>query len=96
VKPSVNRPNADSKPPVITPITARAHPNSNSHAARLREYLDSLPKWFVKQAKKCINEGAPGRLVNPLASSVAADCLADPFKWREVLPAVKDKLKEMA
>jgi len=81
---------------MITAITDHALPNGVGHAARLWEYLDRPPEWFVKQAKKCLNEGTPERLVKPLASSVAEDCLGDPFKWREVLPAVEVKLKEMA
>ena len=93
---SINKPNTDGESSVITPITHHTHPSGNSHGVRLRAYLDSPPEWFVKQAKKCIDEGAPEHLVKPLASSVADDCLGDPFRWREVLPAVEDKLKEMA
>jgi len=90
-----NKPNTGDNPSVITPITDHTPPSGNSHAARLRAYLDSPPEWFVKQAKKCLNEGTPERLLKPLASSVAADCLGDPFKWREVLPTIGNKLKEM-
>src|SRR5215217_3709691 len=90
-----NKPNTGDNPSVITPITDHTPPSGNSHAARLRAYLDSPPEWFVKQAKKCLNEGTPERLLKPLASSVAADCLGDPFKWREVLPTIENKLKEM-
>jgi hypothetical protein len=92
----INKPNTDGGSPVITPIADHTHPSGAGRAARLRAYFDGPPEWFIKQAKKCITEGAPERLVKPLASSVAADCLGDPFKWREVLPAVEDKLKEIA
>jgi hypothetical protein len=92
----MSKTNTGDKSSVINPITDYTRPASNSHAARLRSYLDSPPEWFTEQARKCINEGKPERLVKPLASSVAADCLGDPFKWRESLPAVEDKLREMA
>ena len=92
----MNKPNPGDKASVINPFTDYTHPISNSHAAQLRAYLDNPPEWFTEQARRCINEGKPERLVKPLASSVAADCLGDPFKWRESLSAVEDKLKEMA
>jgi hypothetical protein len=81
---------------VITAITDQVHLIGDDHTTRLQAYLASPPEWFVKQAKTCTSEGVPERLVKSLASSVAADCLGDPFSWREVLPTVKDKLKEMA
>jgi DNA primase len=92
----MSKTNPGDKSSVINPITDYTRPASDSHAAQLRAYLDSPPEWFTEQARKCINEGKPERLVKPLASSIAADCLGDPFKWREALPAVGDKLKEMA
>jgi hypothetical protein len=93
---SIYKRNTNDKPSVITAITDHGRPSGNGRAAQLQAYLASPPEWFLKQAEKCINEGAPKHLVKPLASSIAADCLGDPFKWREVLPAVEDKLKEMA
>ena len=64
---------------MITPVTDHIPPNGNSHAARLRAYLNSRPEWCVKQAEKCINEGTPDRLLKPLAGSVADDCLGTPL-----------------
>jgi hypothetical protein len=91
----IDKPNTDGKASVITAITDDAHPNGDDHAARLRVYLDNPPEWFVKQAKKCIDEGTPERLLSPLAASVAYECLGDAHKWREVRPVIEGRLKEM-
>ena len=69
-----------------------SHPPSD---AQVRALLEDPPEWFRKQATVCIQEGIPERLLNPLASAVAYECLGDVHRWREALPGVERKLREM-
>ncbi len=92
----MSKTNPGDKSSVINPITDYTRPASDSHAAQLRAYLDSPPEWFTEQARKCINEGKPERLVKPLACCVASVWLGDPFNWRDALEPVVVKLKELA
>jgi len=72
-----------------------AHPPSEANDAWIHALLEDPPEWFRKQATMCIQEGMPERLLNPLASAVAYECLGDVRRWREVLPLVVSKLREM-
>ena len=72
-----------------------SHPPSGANDAQVRALLEDPPEWFRKQATVCITEGMPERLLNPLASAVAYKCLGDVHRWREVLPVVVSKLREM-
>ena len=71
------------------------HPTSETDDVRVRALLEDPPNWFRKQAAVCIREGVPERLLNPLASAVAHECLGDVHRWREALRPVEGKLREM-
>ena len=60
---------------------------------RLRAFLEDPPEWFRRQAAACVQQGMPERLLKPLASTVAYQCLDDAHQWREVLPFVEGKVK---
>jgi len=72
-----------------------AHPPYEANEAQVRALLEDPPEWFRQQATVCIEEGMPERLLNPLASVVAYECLGNVHRWREVLPVVESKLREM-
>ena len=72
-----------------------AYPPSGTSEAQVRALLEDPPEWFRKQAAVCIREGMPERLLNRLASAVAYECLDDIHRWREALPVVEGKLREM-
>lgn len=61
----------------------------------LEAFLENPPRWWVTQAKECLRQGSPERLVKPLANAVATEVYGSPFKWREVLPGIEAKLEEM-
>jgi hypothetical protein len=61
----------------------------------LAEFLENPPEWFLTQGRLCAQQGAPERLLNPLANSVATHLFGSPWQWQEVLPAVEEKLQEL-
>lgn len=63
-------------------------------ADQLAEFFAEPPKWFRDQAATIPAE-LPPRLVNPLANTVVIELFGSPQRWREILPAVEKKLKEM-
>ena len=63
-------------------------------SGELVEFLEHPPAWFREQAEECVRKGSPDRLVNPLASVVSAELYGSPYRWREVLPAVRESLRE--
>ena len=63
---------------------------------QIGEFLKDPPEWFHKQVAVYAREGMPERLLNPLASAVAYECLGDAHRWRETRPLVEDKVREMA
>lgn len=67
----------------------------STNGERIREFLEDPPQWFRKQAAVCVREGRPKRLLNPLASDVAHECLGDARRWWEVQSAIEKKLKEL-
>ena len=71
------------------------HSPSHTHDAQVHALLEDPPDWFRKQAAVCIREGVPERLLKPLASAVAFECFSDVHRWREALPVVESKLREM-
>jgi hypothetical protein len=58
----------------------------------LAAFLVDPPGWFRDDAAACIREGNPRHLMNPLANRVASELYGDPWRWREVLPAVEERL----
>jgi hypothetical protein len=57
-------------------------------------FLRKPPAWYTRQAEVCIRQGAPERLLKPLASAVAHQVLGSTYRWSEVLPHVEVALKE--
>src|SRR4051812_45318676 len=62
----------------------------------LWEYLTTPPDWWVKQAQLCIDEGSTERLLRPLASATAYECLNDPRKMNKAYPLVEARVKVLA
>ncbi len=58
----------------------------------LAAFLEDPPGCFRDDAAACIQEGNPRHLMNPLAKRVASELYGDPWRWREVLPAVEERL----
>jgi hypothetical protein len=57
-------------------------------------FLSGPPAWYTRQAEECIRQGAPERLLKPLASAVAYQVLGNTHRWSEVLPRIEAALKE--
>ena len=62
---------------------------------RLGEYFQDPPRWFLTQGRLCAEQGAPERLLNPLANAVSTEVFGTPWRWREVLPFVEKKLEDL-
>jgi hypothetical protein len=62
----------------------------------LRSYLADPPKWWARQARRCVEGGLEERMVKPLVSSTALDALGDVRKHALAEPFVREKLEEMA
>ncbi|MDP9484964.1 MAG: helicase RepA family protein, partial [Actinomycetota bacterium] len=73
----------------VTSVTA-AEPDAPPELAAL---LEDPPGWFRDDAATCIREGNPRALVNPLANRVASELYGNPWRWREVLGVVEERLK---
>ena len=73
-----------------------SHQPPDASSALLRGWLENPPEWFLEQAAVCVEEGMPERLLNPLANAVSTQLFGTPWRWRDVLPAVEEKLKGMA
>ena len=62
--------------------------------SNVSSFLANPPDWYTRQAGECARQGAPGRLLKPLASAVAYHVLGNTHRWAEVLPHVEAALKE--
>ncbi len=60
---------------------------------RLAAFLMEPPGWFANQATHTVREGAPERLLNPLASTVSAHLFGSPARWRELKPEIERYLE---
>ena len=60
----------------------------------LAAFLREPPAWYTRQANECVRQGAPERLLKPLASAVAYEVFGDTHRWSEVLPHLEEALKE--
>ncbi len=60
----------------------------------LADFFQRPPSWYIKQANHCASEGAPDRLLKPLASSVAYEVFGSAARWQEVLAHIKSAMKE--
>lgn len=76
----------------------RADDDAGNPPEELSTLLDAerRPDWVRRQARKCVEEGSPERLLKPLASSVAADRLGNVRRWEEALPFVREHLEALA
>ena len=70
--------------------------NRSGDFSELAALLSDRPDWLCNQARKCLEEGAPKRLLKPLASTVASEYLGDVRRWEKALPFVRDNLEELA
>jgi len=68
---------------------------SFENGERLSEFFEEPPGWFLTQGRLCAQQGAPKRLLNPLANAVSMELFGIPSRWREVLPFVEKKLKDL-
>jgi hypothetical protein len=60
----------------------------------LSAFLANSPDWYTRQAAECKLQGAPQRLLKPMATAVAHEVFADTHRWSEVLPRVEASLNE--
>ncbi len=86
-----------------TPSSQRVEEANALHSAHplhtppeLKPLLKSRPDWITIQARKCVEAGAPGRLLEPLAHSVAHNHLGAGWRWQEALPFVREPLAVLA
>jgi putative DNA primase/helicase len=72
--------------------------NSQTHAppdappgvdSDVRKLFDNPPAWLRTQARICREQGAPPRLIEPLAAAVATHLYGDPTRREEIMPAVE-------
>jgi hypothetical protein len=68
---------------------------SVENGERLSEFFNDPPRWFLIQGRLCVQQGAPERLLRPLANAVSMDVFGIPSRWREVLPLVETKLEDL-
>jgi hypothetical protein len=52
-------------------------------------FLREPPAWYTRQAKECARQGAPERLLKPLATAIAYEIFGNTNRWSEVLPHVE-------
>jgi hypothetical protein len=57
-------------------------------------FLREPPDWYTRQAAECAHQGAPERLLKPLATAVAYEVFGNTNRWSEVLPHVGTTLRE--
>ncbi len=67
-------------------------PNGGTNPEEVAKFLKHPPAWFLEQAEVCAREGALERLIHPLASAVSVELYGSPFRWREIVPAVRVSL----
>jgi hypothetical protein len=70
--------------------------NGPDHGVAFNRLLSDPPQWVRVQARKCLDEGRPERLLRPLASSIASEYLGGVHRWREALAFVEEKLEDLA
>ena len=68
---------------------------SAENGERLSEFFEKPPGWFLTQGRLCAQQGAPERLLNPLANAVSIEVFGSPWRWREVLPFVEKILEDL-
>jgi len=64
-----------------------------SVAARVATFLQEPPHWYKRQVEEYVRQGAPERLLKPLASAAASHVLGNAHRWTEILPHVEAALR---
>jgi hypothetical protein len=81
---------------MLSELKARREGRTASAEEALTTLLSERPQWLRNQARKCVEEGGPERLLKPLASTVASEYLGDIRRWQEALPFVREHVEELA
>jgi AAA domain len=68
--------------------------DENDRRRRVKELFEAPPRWLQIQASRYLEEGAPERLLKPLAAAVAHDVLGNPRCGEEVVDDIREALKE--
>ena len=68
---------------------------SFENGERLSGFFEEPPGWFLTQGRLCAQQGAPERLLHPLANAVSTEVFGSPWRWREVLPFVEKRLEDL-
>jgi hypothetical protein len=67
---------------------------SEDFSEELASFLREPPGWYRRQAAECARQGAPERLLKPLASAVAYQVVGNTHRRSEILPRVEAALRE--
>ena len=59
-----------------------------SVAAQVANFLQEPPHWYRRQVEEYVRQGAPERLLKPLASATAEQVLGNAQRWTETLPHI--------
>jgi len=59
-----------------------------SVAAQVANFLHDPPPWYRRQVEEYVRQGAPERLLKPLASATAEQVLGNAQRWTETLPHI--------
>lgn len=65
-----------------------SRPYSKAGSEDIRKLFEDPPGWLRNQARICREQGAPERLIKPLAASVATHLYEDHGRAEEIMPAV--------
>jgi hypothetical protein len=65
-----------------------------SVAAKVATFLHEPPHWYRRQVEEYVRQGAPERLLKPLASAIASHLLGNALRWTEILPRIEAALSE--
>ena len=68
--------------------------SETSVAAKVAAFLHEPPHWYTRQVEEYVRQGAPERLLKPLASAVASHVLGNALRWTEILPRIEAALNE--
>jgi DNA-binding CsgD family transcriptional regulator len=76
--------------PTSQPLYRNGDEDDRRH--RVKELFEAPPRWLRLQSAKYLEEGAPERLLKPLAAAVAHELLGNSRRGEEVLEAVREAL----
>jgi hypothetical protein len=65
-----------------------------SVAAKIAAFLREPPPWYRRQAEEYVSQGAPERLLKPLASAVSYHVVGNTHCRSEILPYIEAALRE--